>query len=152
MDIGYLFLIIIFSIGVLGKSFVLVLASLILFILRAASLEHAINFIELKGIKIGLLFLLMAVLTPLAQGDIDFFKALNSYRSLPGVFALISGVLATKVNGMGLNILEQNPELIIGIVFGSIFGIIFLNGIPVGPLTAGGLIALFYKFYQIILS
>ena len=152
MDIGYLFLIIVFSIGLLGRSFVLVLASLILFILRLASLEAAIEFVELRGIKIGLLFLLMAVLTPLAQGEINLLKALDSYRSLPGVLALISGLLATKVNGMGLNILDQNPELIIGIVFGSIFGIIFLNGIPVGPLTAGGIIALFYRFYQIILS
>ena len=152
MDIGYLFLILVFSIGLLARSFVLVLASLILFVLKIASLETAIKFVELRGIKIGLLFLLLAVLTPLAQGKVDLLKTLDSYRSLPGVLALISGLLATKVNGMGLEILEQNPELIIGIVFGSIFGIVFLNGIPVGPLTAGGLIALFYRFYQMILG
>jgi uncharacterized membrane protein (DUF441 family) len=44
---------------------------------------------------------------------------------------------------MGLNLLESRPQVILGLVIGSIIGIVFFKGIPVGPLMAGGVAAFF---------
>ena len=37
------------------------------------------------------------------------------------------------MNGKGLDLLKVDPQLIVGLVIGSIFGILFMRGIPVGP-------------------
>lgn len=147
---SYIFLFIIFAVGLLGRSFVLVIASLVLGGLKLSGLNGVLSLIENRGIKLGLLFLLLSVLAPIVNGEISLADMVRSYKSVLGVLALISGILATKVNGMGLNLLDSSPELIVGIVLGSIIGIIFLDGIPVGPLTAGGLMALFYQVYLLL--
>jgi uncharacterized membrane protein (DUF441 family) len=55
----------------------------------------------------------------------------------------LGGALATYLNGGGLKLLQIDPEIIFGVVIGSIIGITFFGGIPVGPLMAAGLTALF---------
>ncbi|RYD02533.1 hypothetical protein N752_24705 [Desulforamulus aquiferis] len=49
------------------------------------------------------------------------------------------------MNGEGLTLLKMDPQLIFGMVIGSVFGIVFLGGIPIGPLMAAGLTALFLE-------
>ncbi|MDD4666158.1 MAG: DUF441 family protein, partial [Clostridia bacterium] len=60
-------------------------------------------------------------------------------------FALLGGVLATYLNDDGLNLLKNQPELLFALILGSIIGIVFFDGIPVGPLMAAGLAAFFLK-------
>ena len=63
--------------------------------------------------------------------------------------ALAGGALATYMNGQGLDLLRLEPQMIVGLVIGSIFGIIFLKGIPVGPLMAAGITAIFVKLSEL---
>jgi len=42
--------------------------------------------------------------------------------------------------------------LIVGLVIGSIFGIIFMRGIPVGPLMAAGITALLIKIFSLLIG
>jgi len=67
------------------------------------------------------------------------------FTSLPGILAIIGGMLATYMNGKGLDLLKMDPQLIIGLVIGSIIGIVMLRGIPVGPLMAAGITAFLLK-------
>jgi len=68
-----------------------------------------------------------------------------TFTSLPGILAIVGGALATHLNGEGLRLLQIDPEMIFGILIGSMFGIVFLDGVPVGPLMAAGLTALFLE-------
>ncbi len=86
------------------------------------------------------------------MGVLSVKDIFSSYKSVLGIFALISGLIATKVVGVGLVLLDTNPELIVAMLFGSIIGIVFFDGVPVGPLFAAGLTALFYRLYSFILS
>jgi uncharacterized membrane protein (DUF441 family) len=52
------------------------------------------------------------------------------------------------MNGKGLDLLKVDPELIVALVIGSIFGIVFLRGIPVGPLMAAGITAMLLKMFS----
>ena len=46
--------------------------------------------------------------------------------------------------------LRFDPQLIVGMVVGSILGIVFLRGIPVGPLMAAGITVILYKLFTFI--
>ena len=40
--------------------------------------------------------------------------------------------------------MQSQPNLIIGLLVGTVIGVTFFNGIPVGPLIAGGLLSLIF--------
>ncbi|MGM0472026.1 MAG: DUF441 domain-containing protein [Bacillota bacterium] len=150
MDSGYLLLFIIFSLGILAKAHLLSWAAVIIFFLRILQFKSLILILEERGLDIGLFFLILAVLTPLVTNELALAELITTCKSPLGVMAVVGGLLATKVNGTGLDLLEVKPELILQMVLGSLVGIIFLDGIPVGPLTAGGITALFYRLFTIV--
>ena len=98
--------------------------------------------------EIGLLFLFLSVLVPFANDNISLKDILKSLLSWRGLACALGGALATYMNGAGLNMLRIQPELLTGLVVGSIIGIVFFKGIPVGPLMAAGLAAIFIKIIE----
>jgi uncharacterized membrane protein (DUF441 family) len=48
-----------------------------------------------------------------------------------------------------LKLLKIDPEIVFGLVIGSILGIVFLHGVPVGPLMAAAVAALFTRGLRI---
>ncbi|GAW93698.1 DUF441 domain-containing protein [Calderihabitans maritimus] len=137
-----LLIILMLMLGILGKSNIIAAAAAILLVLRLTNLEYLFPVLEKRGLEVGLLFLVISVLIPLATDRIPGRDILRSFLTLPGLIAMISGALATHLNGKGLKLLQEMPELMIGLIIGSIIGIVFLGGIPVGPLMAGGIAAL----------
>ncbi|MFW5985109.1 MAG: DUF441 domain-containing protein [Halanaerobiaceae bacterium] len=143
----YLLLIII--LGFLAQSRVVILASLFLLLISELNNEPLLIFFSKHGIEIGLVFLLIAILSTMILNPLNRNQLQQILISKKGFAALAGGLLATKFNGLGLNLLQDVPQLIGGIIFGSLLGIAFLNGIPVGPLTAAGLTALFLYILEI---
>ncbi|NLM96294.1 MAG: DUF441 domain-containing protein [Halanaerobiaceae bacterium] len=136
------FLYIIIILGLLARSRVIVLAGFSLLLIRELGLSGLLEFLSDRGIELGLIFLLMAILAPLLissleRGDLE--KAFLNWKSL---VAVLAGLLATRFNGMGLKLLQESPQLVIGIITGSLIGIVLFGGIPVGPLMAAGIAAL----------
>ena len=64
----------------------------------------------------------------------------------------LGGCLATYMNGDGLRMLQYQPEIMVGLVIGSILGIVLFKGIPVGPLMAAGLTAVFLKIFRLLIK
>lgn len=142
MNGSSIFLYIIIVLGLLARSRVIVLAGFSLLLIKELGLSGIFEFLSNKGIEIGLIFLLMAILTPLLLSSLekeDLQKTLFSWKS---AVAVLAGLLATRFNGMGLKLLEESPEVVVGIVIGSLIGIVFFGGIPVGPLMAAGIAAI----------
>lgn len=140
---GFMVLVMIFILALLGRSQVIAIAAALLLLIQVARLDRLLPFLERRGLEIGLIFLTVAVLTPFASGKAPADSCLRSVFSLPGLIAVISGILATIMNGQGLNLLQEQPGMMVGLVIGSIVGVLFFGGIPVGPLMAGGIAALF---------
>jgi uncharacterized membrane protein (DUF441 family) len=152
LNTEYILIFIIFSLGFLARSNLLSIAAIILFSLKILKLNLVFPILEDKGLDIGLLFLILAVLAPLITDSAALSELVNTFKNPLGILALIGGLLATQLNGMGLNLLEDKPQLIIAMVLGSLIGIIFLDGIPVGPLMAGGVTAFFLRIFKIIIN
>lgn len=142
-------LIILIIIGVIGRAPLIATSACILLVIKLSHLTHYFPLIERRGLEVGLLFLMLSVLTPLAKGKISIGELKDGLFSWPGFFALLGGILATYLNDDGLNLLKEYPELLFSLIIGSIIGIVFLGGIPVGPLMAAGLAAFFLKILEL---
>jgi len=142
---GVLLLVALLLVGIISRSNLIATAACVLLIVKLSNLNFIFSLLERRGLEIGLLFLLLAILVPVANGKVTEKELLITFTSLPGILAILGGALATHLNGEGLRLLQIDPEIIFGILIGSMFGIVFLDGVPVGPLMAAGLTALFLE-------
>ncbi|MFD0695009.1 DUF441 domain-containing protein [Paenibacillus sp. GCM10027628] len=142
---GDMLLVILIIIGLVGRSPIITTAACILLVFKLIGLDRFLPTVERRGLEIGLLFLTMGVLVPFASERISLKDIASVFTTWPGIIALIGGAIATYMNGKGLELLKIDPQLIVGLVIGSIFGIIFMRGIPVGPLMAAGITAFLLK-------
>ncbi|NHN28849.1 DUF441 domain-containing protein [Paenibacillus agricola] len=147
---GEILLVALIIIGLIGRSHIITTAACVLLIIKLISLDRYLPTIERRGLELGLLFLTMGVLVPFASEKISLKDVGNMFTTWPGILALLGGAIATYMNGKGLGLLKIDPQLIVGLVIGSIFGIIFLRGIPVGPLMAAGITAFLLKIFTFI--
>ncbi|HHT47347.1 MAG TPA: DUF441 domain-containing protein [Firmicutes bacterium] len=146
---GFIFILIIFFLGLAAGSDSLTIAAGMLLLIRVLNMKSLLPILEEHGVEVGLLFLMIAVLVPLALDKIGMKEILLTFSSLPGLLAIAGGIAATRLNGMGLNLLDSQPQVILGLLVGSIIGIVFLKGIPVGPLMAGGIAAFFLYIIEL---
>jgi uncharacterized membrane protein (DUF441 family) len=148
---GELLLVILIIVGLIGHSSIIATAASLLLILKLTSLDRLFPAVERRGLELGLLFLTIAVLVPFATEQIGWKDITALFTQWYGLLAIAGGAIATYMNRSGLNLLRLEPEMIIGLVIGSIFGIIFLKGVPVGPLMAAGIASILVKTLQMLL-
>jgi len=132
-------------IGFVANSKLIATAACVLLILKLIKMQRVFSILERRGLETGLIFLMLSVLVPLAHDNIALIDLIRKTVSPHGIIAIIGGALATHMNGEGLKLLKLDPQLIFGMMVGSIIGIVFLGGVPVGPLMAAGLTALFLE-------
>ncbi|AKX95502.1 DUF441 domain-containing protein [Neomoorella thermoacetica] len=142
MSAATVILILLMLLGILGRSNVIAAAAAFLLLLQFTSLQRFYPILERRALEAGLIFLVVSVLVPFASGRVAPRDMLQSFVSLPGLIAIASGIIATHMNCQGLELLQRFPQMMIGMVIGSIIGVAFFGGIPVGPLMAGGIAAL----------
>lgn len=142
---GEVMLVILIVVGLIGRSPIIATAASMLLVLKLTSLERYFPAVERRGLELGLLFLTISVLVPFANEKVTWKDITPLFTTVVGVLALAGGALATWMNGKGLDLLRSEPHMIVGLVIGSIIGIVFLRGIPVGPLMAAGITAFILK-------
>lgn len=102
--------------------------------------------IDRKGIQIGLLFLTVTALVPLARG-ITLKQAFTSFTTSTGLYAIIGGILGAYLNAQGISLIQLKPEIVPGIILGIIICVIFFGGVPVGPVMAAGFTAILIALF-----
>jgi uncharacterized membrane protein (DUF441 family) len=142
MNTTTLMLVLLMLLGILGRSNIIAAAAALLLLLQFTNLQRIYPLLERRALEAGLIFLVVSVLVPFASGRVSSREMLQSFITLPGVIAIASGIIATHMNCQGLELLQRFPHMMIGMVIGSIIGVAFFGGIPVGPLMAGGIAAL----------
>lgn len=105
-----------------------------------------------EGINWGVLVITVAILIPIATGEIGFSHLLNAFKSLIGWVAIISGISVSILSSKGVGLLSGQPEITVALVIGTIMGVVFFKGIAAGPVIASGItfcilrvIELFFK-------
>lgn len=135
-------LLVILVLSVIGNNHSVSLAVSALLIIKLMGLTTWFPSIETHGLDIGITILTMAVLTPLAQGRISMGEMLLAFKTQSGLIAIIVGVLVSRVATQGMYFLKASPETTTALIVGTIVGVCFLRGLAIGPLIAGGFVAM----------
>ncbi|HZK17805.1 MAG TPA: DUF441 domain-containing protein [Clostridia bacterium] len=138
------------AVGIFAHSNLIAIAAFILIVIKLVNFTFLFPLLETRGLEIGLLFLLLSIMVPLAAGKITGKEIIYNLSSLPGIIAIISGALATHLNSEGLKLMQLEPEIIFGMLIGAVIGIVFFGGMPVGPLMAAGVTALFLEVINLL--
>jgi uncharacterized membrane protein (DUF441 family) len=129
------------ALGVAARNALIVASAGIVLIMQVLGLNRFFPALEKRGLEAGLIFLLMAVLVPFATGEIGWTEIRGSFTSWTGLASIAGGVIAAVLSGYGVSLLQVKPEVIVGMVVGTMIGVILFKGIPVGPLAAAGFTA-----------
>lgn len=145
-----LIILIILAIAIIGSNKTVALAAAIVLIINLLKLEQRFfPFFEAKGIEIGVVFIMLAILVPLASGEIDKVQVMATLTNLRTVLAIAIGILVAFLGGKGVDLMSDEPQLVTGIIFGTVIGAAFLKGVPVGPLICSGMLYYLFKLFRI---
>jgi len=137
---SYLFLYLLLVIAFIAKNNSLLIAVACLVLLKAVGLDaKAFSYIQSKGINWGVTIITIAVLVPIATGDIGFKDLSAAFKSPFAWIALISGILVALLAKGGIVLLAEDPQITTALVLGTIFAVSIFNGVAVGPLIGAGI-------------
>jgi uncharacterized membrane protein (DUF441 family) len=118
-----------------------------LLVIKLIKLPSLLGVVERHCLEWGLLFLLITVMVPFAQEKVGFKEMMTSFTNPVGLVAILGGALATYICGQGVALLNWRPEVMAGLVIGTVLGVALLKGMPVGPLAAAGLTAVILNLF-----
>lgn len=148
MSQSSLFLLILLVIGIVAKNQSLTVAVMILFVLKLTFIgEKIFPYIQQKGINLGVTVITIAVLVPIATGEIGFKQLIDAMKSYYAWIALGSGIVVALLAKGGLQLLTQDPQMTAALVLGTILAVTLFNGVAVGPLIGAGIA---YAIMQLI--
>ncbi len=148
MTSDVILLVVVLILGILSKSNVTAAAAAALLLMKFFSLERFLPLIERRSLEVGLLFLNLSVLIPMMLNEDLLNDILKTLTSWAGIVAIAAGIIASQLNASGYEFVKAYPQYVIGIIVGTMIGIIFLKGFPVGPLMAGGIMFVFIKVVE----
>ena len=113
-----------------------------LFIIRFTPLRQCFPYIEKQGLSLGILILTVAVLAPLISGSLPLNSMLKSLTDWKTIVAIVVGIFVSWLGGRGVALMSAQPNVVGGLIIGTVIGVAFFKGVPVGPLIAAGIVSL----------
>ncbi len=142
IDMPSLILLVMAGLGIVGKNTTVTIAMLVLLLIRVLGWNQAFPWLEKYGLTIGIIILTIGVMTPLASGKISMDTILASFVSWKSLLAIGIGLFVAYLGGRGTILMTNQPTVVAGLLIGTLIGVAFFKGVPVGPLIAAGLLSL----------
>ncbi|OKO90816.1 DUF441 domain-containing protein [Geobacillus proteiniphilus] len=140
MNEPVLFLLLLLALGLLAKNKSLIVAVVVLVAIKLVGLDQKVlPIIQSKGINWGVTVITIAVLAPIASGEIGFKQLVGSLQSLSAWVALASGIFVALIAKEGVAMLANDPHMTAALVFGTIIAVSLFHGVAVGPLIGAGI-------------
>jgi uncharacterized membrane protein (DUF441 family) len=148
MSQSLLFLLLLLAISLIAKNQSLMLAIVILLVLKVnGTADKVFSLIQSKGINWGVTMITVAVLVPIATGEIGFKELTDSLKSPYAWIALISGVIVAILGKQGVTLLAESPHITTSLVIGTVLAIALFKGVAVGPLIGAGIAYMAMKVF-----
>lgn len=135
-----LFLVAMIFLGIISQNNSITVSATILLLMQQTALVQFVPLIEKHGLNIGIIILTVSVLSPLVSGRIQIPPAAG-FLNLKMAAAVAIGIFVAWIAGRGVPLMGQQPVLITGLLIGTVIGVTFMGGIPVGPLIAAGILS-----------
>lgn len=142
LDLNLIVLIILLACGVLSQNTAVTIAAAVLIVFRITPLSEFFPLLQQHGLNIGIIILTIGVLTPIASGAIAGNDILKSFLSWKSLLAIAIGIFVAWLGGRGVQLMANQPNIVAGLLIGTVAGVAILRGVPVGPLIAAGLLSL----------
>ncbi|EIJ79235.1 hypothetical protein PB1_16799 [Bacillus methanolicus PB1] len=147
----YLFLLLLFGIGLIAKNNSLLIALAVLLLLRLLPFGmKAFSILQSKGINWGVTIITLAVLSPIASGEIGFKDLSGAFKSPYAWIALISGIAVALLAKGGVFLLAEDPHITTALVLGTIIAVSLFKGVAVGPLIGAGIAYMAMKVFDLL--
>lgn len=124
--------------SVIGHNMTVVYAALIILAVKFFGTAEMLNYFGSHGLNFGIIILTAAILVPIANGTVTISTMIDSFKTPIGIVAVIAGLLAAISGGVGVPLMQENPNVIPALIVGTMAGVFFFKGIAVGPLIAAG--------------
>ena len=138
----YIALVAVLILGVVGHNSTVTYAAVIVLVLKIlAQISGQAIILEWMGghgLTLGIIILTAAVLVPIADGTVTVQTIIESFKTPIGIVAVTAGLLAAISGGVGVPLMQSNPNVIPALIVGTMAGVFFFKGIAVGPLIAAG--------------
>jgi len=138
-------LLIVLVTGIVGRNSLVTWSAVVLIGLKLFGLRAGFALIDRWGLEVGLAIMTITVLLPFATGDSRTSDVLEALKGVKGLTALVAGIAAAWLGARGLDALSASPEIITGVLVGTVVGTVFFGGIPVGPLVAVGIAVVLFE-------
>lgn len=132
-----LFLVLLILLGVLSNNGSITISATVLLLMQQTALSQYLPLAEKYGVAVGIIFLTIGV-----SGKIQI-PSLTAFMNLKMFAAVGIGILVAWIAGRGIPLMSAQPILVTGLLIGTIIGVAFLGGVPVGSLIAAGLLSFF---------
>lgn len=136
-----LLLVVLILLGLFSQNSAITLSAAVLLIMQQTVLAKYLPIADQYGLKIGIIILTIGVLSPLVSGRITL-PEISQLIDIKMLLSIIAGVLVSWLGGRGISLMGNQPVLVTGLLIGTIIGVAFLKGVPVGPLIAAGILSL----------
>jgi uncharacterized membrane protein (DUF441 family) len=146
MDMTNLLLLLFLALGIVGNNPSISISVTVLLFLRLIHFDRAFGYLEQYGLQVGIIILTIGVMAPVASGKISpdtIVKTLTDWKAL---LAVAIGLFVAFLGGRGAHLLTANPLMVTGLLVGTILGVTFFRGVPVGPLIAAGMLGFILQF------
>ena len=141
-DLNLLVLLVLLACGIFSHNTAVTIAAAVLIVLKITPLNELLPYVQQHGLNIGIIILTIGVLTPIASGKIPGDSILKSFLSWKSLLAIAIGLFVAWLGGRGVKLMSSQPDVVAGLLIGTVAGVAVLRGVPVGPLIAAGILSL----------
>lgn len=141
-DSTLLILLALAALGFISHNTTVAISVLVLIVIRMTPLHQAFPWIEKQGLTLGIIILTVAVLAPVASGNLPPSTLFHSFLNWKSLIAIAVGIFVSWLGGRGVTLMSSQPTLVAGLLVGTVMGVALFRGVPVGPLIAAGLVSL----------
>lgn len=146
LDLNLMVLIVLLACGIFSQNTAVTIAAAILIVFRITPLSEFFPLLQQHGLNLGIIILTIGVLTPIASGKLPGEAILKSFLSWKSLLAIAIGVFVAWLGGRGVKLMTNQPDVVAGLLIGTVAGVAVLRGVPVGPLIAAGILTLFIGY------
>lgn len=143
LDLNLLVLLVLLACGIFSHNNAVTIAAAVLIVFKITPLSEFFPLLQQHGLNIGIVILTIGVLTPIASGKIPGEAILKSFLSWKSLLAIAIGLFVAWLGGRGVKLMTHQPNVVAGLLIGTVAGVAILRGVPVGPLIAAGVLSLF---------
>lgn len=135
-----LFLVTLIFLGVISQNNSITISATVLLLMQQTALVQFVPLVEKHGLNIGIIFLTVGVLSPLVSGRVQV-PPVAEFLNFKIIASVLIGIFVAWLAGRGVFLMGQQPVLVAGLLIGTVIGVAFMGGIPVGSLIAAGILS-----------